>query len=158
MLTPAEKVILKAHILATADLLAVYSAGNLTGLCDLLNSKASPDYIIWRNKVSQEEIMINNFDWTRVDNLSVGKARIWEWMFNAGGGFLNPANPGIRDGIDKTWVGTAADLAVRAEVYTHCKRPATRLEKLFSTGLGTDASPSTSAVYGHVMYSECIGL
>ena len=50
---------------------------------------------------------------------------------------------GIRAGIDATWVGTAADLAVRATVYTHCKRAATRAEKSLAnlTGAGTDAVP-----------------
>jgi len=158
ILTSAQKIILKAHILATADLLVLYTDGDLSGLVDLLNSLAAPNFIIWRNSVPQQEIMIDNFDWTRVDNLVVGKARIWEWMFDAGQGSINPSNPGIRAGIDTVWVGTAADLAVRAAVYVHCKRSATRIEKLFSTGTGTDASPATTLVDGLINYPDCIGL
>ena len=53
----------------------------------------------------------------------------------------HPAN--VRAGIEAVWVGTAADLAVRAAVYGHCKRNATRGQKLFSTGTGTTESPAS---------------
>lgn len=105
------------------------------------NIGASPEFIIWRSDVPVAEVMQNGFDWTRVDNLSVGKARIWDWMTQFGS--FDPSRVNIRAGIDATWVGTAADLAVRAAVYVHCKRAATRGEKLYSTGTGSDASPAT---------------
>lgn len=109
-------------------------------------------YIIWRNDVLVDDIMRNGMDWTRVDNLSAGKARIWDWMTRLG--TLNCTRANIRAGIDATWVGTAADLAVRATVYTHCKRAATRAEKALANGSGTDASPSTPAWTGLVTYQE----
>ena len=65
-------------------------------------------------------------------------------------GNFDASRPNIRAGIDATWVGTAADLAVRATVYTHCKRQATVVEKLFSSGAGTDASPSVMTVEGAI--------
>jgi len=58
----------------------------------------------------------------------------------------------VRAGIDAAWVGTSADLAVRAAIYVHCKRPATVLEKLFATGAGSDASPATMLVEGAISY------
>jgi hypothetical protein len=45
-------------------------------------------------------------------------------------------------------------LAVRAQVHTHCKRAATRAEKLFSTGTGSTASPATMAFEGVVTYQD----
>lgn len=111
-----------------------------------------PAYIVWKTNVTNEEILRNGMDWTRVDNLSVGKSRIWEWMMQFGN--FNPSKPNIRAGIDAVWVGTAADLAVRAAVYVHCKRAATRAEKLFATGTGTDASPATMAVEGSISWME----
>ena len=89
-----------------------------------------------------------SFDWTRVDNLSVGKARIWDQMFSVGN--INAANANIRAGIDATWVGTAADLAVRVAVYAQCKRFASKFEKLYATGTGSDASPAVMTVEGSV--------
>ena len=96
--------------------------------------------------------MRNGMDWARVDNLSVGKARIWDWMTRLGS--FNAAKVNVRAGIDAAWGGTAADLAVRAQAYPHCKRKANILEKLFATGTGSDASPATMRVEGGLSYQE----
>lgn len=141
-LTPAQSQILKAAIVADAQLDAIPndSDGN-TAVAALLNMAAAPAWVVWRTQVTDREIMLNGFNWTRVDNLSVGKARIWDWMFRFG--FIDPSKSNIRTGIDSVWVGTQADLGVRAAVYVHCKKNASRAQKLFSTGVGTDATPAT---------------
>jgi hypothetical protein len=69
-------------------------------------------------------------------------------------GTLDASKVNIRAGIDAAWVGTAADLAVRAIVYTHCKRAATRGEKALSTGTGTTASPATMGFEGTLVYAD----
>jgi hypothetical protein len=129
-------------------------------LADLLNANASPVFVVWRSAVPQTEIMLNGFDWTRVDNLSVGKARIWQWLFDNPEKTINPSKTNIRAGIDATWTGTQADLDVRAAVYVHCKRDATRLEKLFATGTGSTAVPATLAegIEGAIGFSDLVGL
>lgn len=119
-----------------------------------LNKLASPDFIVWRTLVTQDEIMQNGFDWTRVDNLSVGPARVWDWMFNNADRAINPSKPNVRAGIEAVWKGTAADLAVRAAVYVHCKRKATRAEKLFATGTGSDAAPAVMTFEGDLNYFD----
>jgi hypothetical protein len=143
---------LKAAVLAETDpgFVVLRDAGNDDGMAAFYNVTASPAYIVWKSKVTQDEIMLNGFDWSRVDNLSVGKARVWEWMFDNAQKSINPSKSNIRAGIDATWAGTAADLAVRAAVYVHCKRAATVGEKLFSTGVGTDAAPSVMAAEGAI--------
>lgn len=107
----------------------------------LLNAQANPLFRVYRTVVPVSEVMQNGFDWTRVDNLSVGKARIWEWMTTAkkvnDEFVLDPSKPNNRNGINEAWKGTQADLDVRAVVYTHCWRAATVAEKLFATGAGT---------------------
>ena len=117
-----------------------------------MNQIANPAHVVWRSNVSINEIMSNGFDWTRVDNLSVGKSRIWEYMTQLGS--LDPSKANVRAGIDATWVGTAADLAVRAAVYTHCKRNATVAEKLFASGTGSTAVPATMAFEGQLQFSD----
>ena len=103
-----------------------------------LNGAATPAFYVYETDVPVEEIMLNGFDWTRVDNLSIGKARIWEWMTTANSDrAINPSKPNIRAGINATWVGTAADLLVRDAVYAHCYRKSTVAEKLLATGTGT---------------------
>lgn len=148
MLTTAQLQALKAAILADQTLASLASQGAIGALKAALNEEASPAYVVWRTSVDIDEIMRNGLDWARVDNLSTGKARIWEWMVRLGN--INPSKANIRAGIDATWVGTAADLAVRGTVYTHCKRNATRAEKLFASGAGTTVSPSVMTFEGQV--------
>lgn len=149
-LTIEQQLALKAAILAETNptFVACRQVGNDDCMAGFYNAVAAPAYIVWRSKVTQDEIMLNGFDWVRVDNLSNGKARIWEWLFDNAQKAINPSKPNVRAGIDATWAGTAADLAVRAAVYTHCKRSATVGERLFSTGAGTDVAPSVMAFEG----------
>lgn len=152
MLTSQQLLILKAALLAETDptLVELRTAGSTDLIAEWLNQSAVPDVIVWRTSVPQDEIMMNGFDWVQVDNLSIGKARIWEWLFSNSGRTMNPSKPNVRAGVDECWKGTAAMLAVRAAVYTHCKRKATRAEKLYATGVGTDASPALLTFEGHV--------
>ena len=142
-LTPIQ-IALKADVLASLDPLVIAARSaprNDQALADLYNASAAPAFVVWKTRVTQDEIMLNGFDWTRVDNLSVGKARVWEWLFDNAAKSVNPSKTNIRAGIDQAWQGTAADLAVRAAVYVHCKRLATRAERLLATGTGLDATP-----------------
>ena len=142
---------LKAAILADPVLSAYpMNSDGSYAIADLLNKPADPAFIVWKTDVSIDEIMRNGMDWARVDNLSVGKARIWDWLGRLG--VINASKTNVRAGIDAAWVGTAADLAVRAAIYVHCKRSATVLEKIFATGAGTDASPATMVVEETISY------
>lgn len=148
MLTPEQLAILKADILADPALANAYDED----VAHAYNLSAEPEHIVWKSAVDPDEIMRNGMDWTQVDNLTVGKARIWDWMTRLGS--FDPSKLNIRAGIDAAWVGTAAMLAVRATIYTHCKRPATRAEKLFASGIGTTVSPATMGFEGFLTYAD----
>ncbi len=152
-LTVEQRATLKAAILADVTL-AAFPAGSdgAYEIAALLNQQATPDFIVWKSSVSVDEIMRNGMAWDRVDNLSVGKARIWDWMTRLG--TLNASKANIRAGIDAAWVGTAADLVVRATIYTHCKRLASRIEKLLATGTGSDAAPATMSFEGAISWQD----
>lgn len=150
-LTTAQKSTILAYIQNNPTLNALYNDSVFTAVADALNSTSSTWYV-WKTSVTWDEIMKNGMDWTRVDNLTVGKARIWEFMFKNADNSINPSKANIRAGIDASWVGTSADLAVRASVYGHCKRVATVVEKLLSTGTGSEASPATMSVEGEISY------
>lgn len=151
-LTPAQYQTLKADILADPTLAAQAVAGNYDSIAQAYNAAPATACTVWKTQVLTDDIMRNGMDWTRVDNLSVGKARIWDWMTRLGAMDCSKAN--IRAGIDATWVGTAADLAVRATVYSHCKRSTTRAEKLFSSGACSDASPSVLSFEGALAWPD----
>lgn len=152
MLNDAQLVTFSAAIAAETDpaFVQLRAEGATGQMAEWFNQPASPAYVCWRTSVTQDEIMQNGFDWTRVDNLSIGKARIWEWLFDNANATFNPSKPNVRAGVDAVWVGTQADLAVRAAVYVHCKRNATRAERLFATGTGTTATPGNFGFEGQI--------
>ena len=162
MLTLAQRQALKAAIEADGALSVLpHTQDNAFDISLIFGQLVTPDYLVWRTSVDTTEVMLNGFDWTRVDNLSIGKARIWEWMTQFG--TFNPSKLNIRAGIDATWVGTAADLAVRAVVYTHCNRNSRRIEKLFATATaggvgnrGTSANPDTMAYEGTISQQDVL--
>jgi hypothetical protein len=152
-LTPAQQATLNAYIESRPELEAYpHNGDGGYAIAAVLNQPAVPAYIVWKTAVSVDEIMRNGINWERVDNLSVGKARIWDWMGRLGS--FDASKTNIRAGIDAVWVGTQADLDVRAAVYVHCKRGATVIEQLFATGTGTTGSPATMAVEGPIGYQE----
>lgn len=154
-LTTAQMQAIKAYIVADNTLNAQpnTNAGNSV-IAGVLNAIASPTFTVWRTNVTQDEIMQNGFDWVQVDNLSVGKARIWEWLFNNSGRSMNPAKANVRAGIAECWKGTAAMLAVRAAVLAHCKHASNVLEKILASGTGSDADPATMGYEGTITPDE----
>lgn len=157
MLTTEQKALLAADIQADANFASLpHNSDGAYAIADAYRLIASPDFIVWRTQVTQDEIMQNGFDWTQVDNTTVGKARIWEWLFNNESKAINPSKLNVRAGIDDAWKGTAAMLAVRAAIYVHCKRAANRAEKLLAAGAGTDASPAIMGFEGDLTYQDVL--
>ena len=152
-MTPEQLTVLKNYILATPELAAKpMTPDGAYSIAQELNKEKNPAFVVWKTSVNMDEIMRNGMDWARVDNLTVGKARIWDWIGRLGS--FNASKVNIRTGIDAAWVGTAADLAVRATVYTHCKRNAKIAEALLATGTGTTADPATLVHEGDVNYYQ----
>ena len=154
-LTTEQRATLKAFVEADPELsLVPHTYDGAFGIAISLAEIAAPDFIVWRTSVTQDEITQNGFDWSQADNLSVGQARIWEWLFDNSGSAMNPSKINVRAGVSECWKGTAAKVAVATAVFGHCKRPANILEKLLATGTGTDASPATMSVEGSLSYGE----
>lgn len=157
MLTPAQLATLKADIAADSAFASV--PNNDDGhfmIADAYNLIVGPTFYVWRTNVPMHEIMTNGFDWTRVDNLTVGKARIWEWMQLTG--TINPSLANVRAGVLAVF-GTAGDLPTRQAIFNHCQRPARRAEKLFATGSGTASTdqgvgPALMTFEGTLTYQD----
>lgn len=157
-LTPAQQTTLKTYINGIPALAAYPLTGD--GYFDLaarLNTElAAPDFFVWKERLAWEDVRNNGFAWVEVDGLTIGKARIWEWMFPTEVSTINPAKQNIRAGIEECWKGTAARLAVQASVFGHCTKKATHVEKCFaaasvapptpSGNLGTSTNVATAAV------------
>lgn len=145
-LTAPQLETLKAAILSEPSLADEVAAGANGDIAVFFNLPSNPEFIVWRTNITREECSTDGFDWAQVDNLTVGQARIWDWLFADGS--ANPSEPGVRAGIAEAWKGTAAKLAVQAFVLGKAKRTATRFERLYATGTGTTATPGLLVVEG----------
>lgn len=149
-LTPAQLSTLRTDILADQALApkcVPYGDGPFD-IAAAYNLPASPSYIVWRTRVSRDDVTGDGFDWTQVDNLTTGQARIWELIFATQTGTISFAEPGKRAGISETWKGTAAKVAVATFILDKAKRSATRAERVLATGTGTQAVPGTMTFEG----------
>lgn len=133
-------------------------AGDAAGLRIWLNGAASPTFVVWRTAVSRDDVTGDGFDWTQVDNLTTGQARIWELLFQTETGRINFASAGKRAAISETWKGTAAKVAVGVYVLSQAQRPATVAEKVLATGTGSSGSPGTMTWEGSIDEPTSAGL
>lgn len=149
-MTPQQLATLKADILADPALASQpMNSDGAFAIALAYNLPASPAFVVWRTDVPATEIMANGFVWTAVDSLTVGKARIWDWMTRYGS--INPSKANVRQGLlDCFGAGSAMATAIQP----HLKRPATRFERLFATGTGSDAQPGTMVLEGSVSYQD----
>lgn len=149
-MTPAQLATLKANILASPDLATFpNNSDGAFAIAALYNIDASPAFTVWKTSVSLQEIMSNGFRWTDVDGLSAAKYRTWDLMNSLG--TIDPSKPNVRQGIRDCWgAGSQQENAI----LPHLKRLATRGEKLFATGTGSDNSPATMTFEGSISYQD----
>lgn len=155
-LTTQQQQTLKALAAADPTAAGYMASGDDTALAAWFNTATT--YIVWRTSASRDVLQGEGFDWTQVDNLTAGQARIWEWIFDSAHK-LNPSSAGVRNGLAECWKGTAAKVAVYTYVISLCKRAANRAEAALASGSGTSAAPSTlSSATGAMSPSEASGV
>ena len=142
-LTPAQAAVLKADILLDPVLGPLpNTADNAFTIAAAYNLSAIPDFFVWKVAVSVNELMSNGFDWTRVDNLTVSKARIWEWMTQLG--VINPSLANVRAGVN-TCFSVGADSATRLAIFTASQEKESQAALVSPTVPGDPAqSPAAS--------------
>lgn len=155
-LTPAQQTALKAAILADPEL-TVWVQDRRDDLIAGYYNEATTT-IVWKTSVTRDDSTGEGFDWTQVDNLTTGQARIWDLLFDTLSKTVNPSEPGKRAAIAECWKGTAGKVAVGTFVLSTWKRAANRVEALFATGSGTSLSPSTMTFEGSLTTNEVSAL
>ena len=140
-LTSEQKELLKTTIIAETDVafVALRQANDEQGMADWYGNPSS--FIVWSRNVTRDFVTGEGFDWTQVDNLTAGQARIWDLIFDTQSGSIDASDAGKRAGIAECWKGSAGKLAVGTFVLGKCKRTASRAEKVFATGTGTTGTP-----------------
>ena len=141
-LTTAQLTTLKADIIADATLNAFpNNSDGAFAIATAYNLLASPDFIVWRTQVPTADCK-KAMVWTEFIGRSAGERDSWQFMLS--NGVINGADTNIRQGIQDIFSG-AQGAATRAALTALAKTKASRIQKLFSTGTGSDASPATMA-------------
>jgi hypothetical protein len=155
-LTTAQKVTLKAAILADGAISQTFIDGDLDGVVAYYNAPASPSFTVWKTLVPLGEVG-RGFDTTELAGLtSLNTQRLQNlaaWLVLG----VNPSLASDRAFFDDVFSG-AGGTNTRAALLILWKRLATRLERLFATGTGSNAVPGTLVVEGALAVNDLIGL
>jgi hypothetical protein len=149
-LTPAQLQTLKTAILAETDPeLVAYRTNGQTGLiADWYNKPGT--FIVWRSRVNTAEIgLVVNYEAVGAMT-TANRDRIITFYTMNPEAFDPTAD--IRLFWDSTFSGALAGQGAntRAALQALWKRPATRAERLFATGVGTTATPGALVFVGEV--------
>lgn len=147
-LTPAQLQTLKTYIVSQGDLAS--QPANADGdakIVELLSLPAAgPNNIVWKTNVSIGEVG-QAFDPTELGNrTSLEHTRLQTQAIYLAGG-INPSRAGTRAFFDAIF-SAAGGANTRAALLVLYKRVATRGERLYATGTGSDAVPALLVIEG----------
>lgn len=152
-MTPSEAAAIKANILANAELNAFpNTADGAFAIAELYNANAVPAFTVWKTNVPVDVVgkaivatSLASLTSANTDRLGV------ICQINPGG--FDPSRLDQRAFFDDVF-SVAAGAPTRTALLALWKRLALRIEKLFATGTGSDASPATMAWQGTISYSD----
>jgi hypothetical protein len=152
-LTPAQQATLKADILADGTLNAFPDNpdGNIE-IAAAYNIIAVPDFTVWRSNVGITETgkAFNGAEWAGLTGTNHSRLQtVSQWLpegYNAG-------LADIRAMFDDIWSGAGGQVT-RASLLALWKRLATRAEKLYATGTGSNAVPALLVFEGALTYTD----
>lgn len=162
-MTSAQLATLKADILASPDLASKpATADGNAAIAALYNATAAPDFWVWRTKVTKDELVgstsVDNstFNWTGSGYITrtQGERDAFNAIFDATGS-VNASRASVRQAFADIFSGSTAPApANRAHLLAVARRKATRLEKLFATGVGSTAAPAVLGVEGNAAAAD----
>lgn len=156
-LSPSQLATLKSDILADPALSAKPNTpdGN-TEIAVAYAQLATPDYWVWRSSLSKTEVVqqtsVDGTTFIWVGNgfitRSVGEQQAWNQLFDNEAGVCNPSLANVRQAFVDIFSGAGNAASNRTHLSAIARRRANRGEKLFATGAGSTASPSTMSFEG----------
>lgn len=151
MLTPAQLIAIKNDIIANSDLniFPNNDDGN-SAIAALYNLLANPTFRVWRTNVSTAEVK-KAISWSEFIGRSQGERDAFALM--VANHIVNAADANVRQGFSDIFSGPSG-VTSRGNLTAISKRDATRIEKLLSTGTGSDASPATMGFEGSISYQD----
>ena len=145
-LSQSQLTTLKAAILADPVLVTFVNSGQYAPIAASMNANASPSWTVWKSSVPMVEIG-KKINGAELGGLTTANHTRLQTIIQISGGFINPSLADQRAFFDDVFSG-AGGTNTRANLLVLWKRLATRAEKLFSTGTGSDAVPATLVFEG----------
>lgn len=140
---------LRTAVLSDPELSAV--GRNDTELARLLNLPTT--FVVWRTNVTTNEIG-NAWVGTDIDGMSaLNMQRLQLLLASSPSGVFDMSRADRRAGFENPF-GTNVSNPSRVAMRAAWKRPATRAERIFATGTGTDAIPGTLTFEGPVTIQD----
>ena len=156
-LTNSQTTILKAYINTSPDLsIQPIRADGANEIARLLNLEASPTFIVWKTSVPITEVGDAILATAINSSSALQLQRLQAVTGDLSGGFINPSKSDRRSIFDLIFSGTGAEATTRANLLTLWKRPALRIEKVFTTGIGSDVSPAIMTFEGTIDYQDVV--
>ncbi len=152
-LTSAQLQSLKTDINNDATLSAFpNNSDGAFSIAAIYNTQASPNFTVWKTNVSIKEVG-DNLVGTDLAGLTTANHTRLQTVAILSTDGINPSLADRRAFFDDIFSG-AGGAATRAKLLTLWKRLATRVEKLYATGTGSDASPATLVVEGPISFQD----
>ena len=150
MLTTEQQATLKADVEADPAFATLpHNSDGAWAIAEAYKLTASPDFIVWKTLVDKNEVG-KTFVASALAAITAGNndklANFAAWNET-----VNPSRLDQRAFFDDVF-SVAAGATTRDALLALWKRKANRLEKLFASGTGSDASPATMVVEGSLSY------
>jgi hypothetical protein len=146
-LTPSQVTTFRTALLAETDpaLVAARTSGQVGVIRAWYSQPATPAFQIWRWDVTAEETG-NAWVGTDIDGMSaLNMQRLQLLLASAPSGIFDMTRTDRRAGFENPF-GTNQNNGSRVAMRSAWQRAATRIEKLFSSGTGTVASPGDTVI------------
>ena len=119
------------------------------------NLLAVPDFTVWKSRISIDEIG-DAIDGSELESLTTAETnRLQVLAQYAMAGGIEPSRLDRRAFFDQIFSAAGGQIT-RPALLALYKRLANRLEKLFSTGTGSDAAPAVLVVEGTVSFQQVL--
>jgi hypothetical protein len=153
MLTSSQQLTLKNAIIADGTLNSFpNNSDGADAIAQELNKASNPAFIVWKTNVQIEDVG-NNIVGTEIAGLSSLNNTRLQTIVQLSSRGVNPSFSDRRAFFDDIFSG-AGGVNTRARLLALWKRTATKVEKLFATGTGSDASPATLSFEGNLNYQD----
>lgn len=152
-LTLAQQAILKTDVLADASFNSLpHNSDGGDAIAKAYNLLAVPNFTVWKTNVSINDVG-KKFNGSELSGLTTGNQSRLQTLAQYLANGVNPSLLDNRQFFDDVFSG-AGGTTTRANLLALWKRFATRAEKLFATGTGTDAVPATMTFEGQLGYAD----